>query len=63
MAACRTNLQLLVGGRDRLHECRQTAGAAAVQPVRHQAMKVEVEVGGRSEALFQRDCAAVRLDP
>jgi hypothetical protein len=52
-------LQLVVGGRTRFDEHRQTIGVAPVHAVQHQAVQVDVEVGGGAEALDQRDGAAV----
>jgi hypothetical protein len=40
---------------------RRAIGAAPVNPVQHQAVKLDVQVGGGPEALDQRDCAAVAL--
>jgi hypothetical protein len=52
-------VQLVVGGRIRLDEGRRAIGAAAVHPVQQQTVQVDVEVGGGSEALDQRDGAAL----
>jgi hypothetical protein len=52
---------LVVGGRTRFDEDRQAIGAAPVHAVQHQAVKVNVEVGRRAEALDQRHGAAVAL--
>ena len=52
-------VQFVVAGRTRLDEGWRAVGAAAVHAVQHQAMKVDVQVGGRAEALDQRDGAAV----
>jgi hypothetical protein len=38
---------------------RRAIGTAAVHPIQHQALQVDVEVGGGSEALDQRDGAAL----
>src|SRR5438105_7615897 len=35
------------------------ARAAAIKPIEHQAMQVDVEIGRRAEALDERVCAAV----
>jgi hypothetical protein len=52
-------MQLVVGGRSRLDEGRRAIDAAAVHPVQHQTVQVDVEVGSGSEALDQRDGATV----
>jgi hypothetical protein len=44
-----------------LDEDRLAFGAAPVDAVQHQAVKVDVQVGGRAEALDQRDGTAVGL--
>ena len=54
-------LQRFVGRRGYLHEFRRAFSAAAVHTVQHQAVQVDVQVGGRAEALDQRDRAAVGL--
>ena len=53
-------LQRFIGGCGYLDEDRLTVGAP-VHAVQHQAVKVNVEVGGRAKALDQRDRAAVGL--
>ncbi len=52
-------MQLGVGGRTRLDEARHAVAAAPVHPVQHQAVKVDVQVRSRAEALDERDGAAV----
>ena len=52
-------VQLVIAGRPGLDEGRHTIGAAAVHAVQHRAVQVDVQVGGGSEALDQRDGAAV----
>ena len=52
-------VQSLVGGRIGLNEGRRTICVAAVHPVQHQTVQVDVQVGSGSEALDQRDGAAV----
>jgi hypothetical protein len=52
-------VQLLVGGRTRFGEDRPAMGVAAVHPVQHQAVQVDVEIGGRAQALDQRDGTAL----
>ena len=54
-------LQRFVGWRRHVHENRFAFGVAAVHAVQHQAVKVNVEIGRRAEALDQRDRAAVGL--
>jgi hypothetical protein len=54
-------MQFVVGGCLRLDEGRRAIGTAAVHPIQHQAVQVDVEVAGRSEALDQRDGAALSL--
>ncbi len=48
----------VVGGRTHLDEGRRAVGVAAVDAVQHQAVQVDVQVGRRAEALYQRDRAA-----
>jgi hypothetical protein len=52
-------VQLVVGGRIRLDKGWRAIGAAPVHPVQHQTVQVNMEVGGGSEALDQRDGAAL----
>nr|WP_234413820.1 hypothetical protein [Ideonella sp. A 288] len=52
-------VQLVVSGRGHLDEGRHAVATAPVHAVQHQAVQVDVEVGGRAEALDQRDGAAV----
>jgi hypothetical protein len=52
-------VQRVVGGRTRHDEAGRAVGVAAVHAVQHQAVQVDVEVGGGSEALDQRDGAAL----
>ena len=54
-------LQRLIGWRRYFDEGRFTVGIASVHAVQHQAVDVYVEIGGRAEALDQRDRAAVGL--
>jgi hypothetical protein len=49
----------LVGGRIHLDEGWRAISAAPIHPVQHEAVQVNVEVGGRPEALNQRDGATV----
>ena len=59
-------LQRFIGRRGRFHELWCTLRTAPVHAIQHQAVKVDVEVGGRAKALDQRDRAAVgfvRLEP
>ncbi|MBL0296725.1 MAG: hypothetical protein IPQ21_05900 [Betaproteobacteria bacterium] len=49
----------LVAGRTDLDEAGQTVGVAPIHPVQHEAVQVDVEVGGRAEALDRRDGAAM----
>ena len=51
-------MQLVVGGRTHLDEDWYAIGTAPANTVEHQAMQVDVEVGG-PEALDQHDGAAV----
>jgi hypothetical protein len=51
--------ELVVGGCSDFDERRQTVGTAPAPTVRRQAAQVHVEVGGGSQALDQRDGAAV----
>ena len=53
--------ELVVGRCIRLDEGRRAIGAAAVHAVQHQTVQVDVEVGGRAEALDQGDRAALTL--
>ena len=53
-------LQPFIGGRGYFDKDRLTV-SAPVDAVEHQAVQVDVQVGGRSEALDQRDRAAVGL--
>jgi hypothetical protein len=58
--------ELVVGRRTRLDETGHAIGVAAVHPVQDQAVEVDVQVGGRPKALYQRDRAAmafVGLEP
>jgi hypothetical protein len=52
-------IELVVGRRTRLDETGHAIGVAAVHAVQHQAVKVNVEVGGGPEAQDQRDSATV----
>ena len=52
-------LQRFIGWRGYIDEDRGVVGTASVHAVQHQAVQVDVEVGGRAEALDQRDGAAV----
>ena len=61
MILCKHRLQRFIGRRGHLDEDRLTVGAAPVHAVQHQAVQVDVQVGGRPEALDQRDGAAVGL--
>jgi len=54
-------LQRLVGWRGYFDEDRFAFGVAPVHAVQHQAVKVNVEIGGRTKSLDQRDRAAVSL--
>jgi len=54
-------LQRLVGWRGHFDEDRFAFGVAAVHAVQHQAVKVDVEIGGRAKSLDQRDRAALGL--
>ena len=54
-------LQRFIGWRGYLHELRRAFGAAPVHAVQHEAVNVDVEVGGRAKSLYQRDRAAVGL--
>jgi hypothetical protein len=54
-------VQLVVGGRTGLDEGWHTVGLTAVHAIQHQAVQVNVEVGGGAKALDQRDRAAVAL--
>jgi hypothetical protein len=51
--------QLVVGGRTRLDEGWCAIGAAPVHAVQHQAVQVDVQVGGRAKTLDQRHGTAV----
>jgi hypothetical protein len=52
-------VQRVVGGRSRLDEGGRAVGTAAVRAVQHQAVQVDVEVGGGPEALDQSNGATV----
>ncbi len=52
-------LKHFFGRRGQLHEFRRPVSAAPVHAVQHQAVQVDVQVGGLPEALDQRDRAAV----
>ena len=54
-------VQFVVCGRTGLDEHRHAIGAAPVHPVQHQAVQVDVEVGGRAKTLDQHDGAALAL--
>ena len=54
-------VQFLVGGRAGFDGAKHDIGTAVVHAVQHQAVQMDVEVGGRAEALYQRDGAAVGL--
>jgi hypothetical protein len=54
-------VQFVVAGRTGFDEHRHAIGAASVHPVQHQAVQVDVQVGGRAKTLDQRDCAAMAL--
>ena len=54
-------LQRFTGWRRYLDEIRRAFSGASVHAVQHQAVKVDVQVGGRAKALNQRDRAAVGL--
>ena len=54
-------LHPLVARRGHFEESRHTVFAAPVHAVQHQAVQVDVQVGGRAEALNERDRAAVGL--
>jgi len=54
-------LQRLIGRRGHFDEDRFTFGVTPVHAVQHQAVKVNVEIGGRTKSLDQRDRAAVGL--
>ena len=59
-------MQFFVGGRTRLDEAGRAVAVAAVHAVQHQTVQVDVQVGGRAEALDQGDRAAltfVALEP
>ena len=53
-------LQVLIGRCGYFNEDRLTV-SAPVDPIEHQAVQMDVQVGSRSEALDQRDRAAVGL--
>jgi len=57
------SVQLVVSGRNHLDKHRHAIAIAIapVHPVQHRAVKVDVEVGGRAEALDQREGAALAL--
>ena len=52
-------IELVIGRRARLDETGHAISVAAVHPVQDQAVQVDVEVGSGSEALDQRDGAAL----
>ena len=52
-------VQFIVGGRTHLDEGWRAISAAQINPVQHEAVQVNVEVGGGPEALDQRDGATV----
>ena len=54
-------LQRRIGRRGHLDKQGLAFGAATVHAVQHQAVKVDVQVGGRAKALNQRDRTAVSL--
>ena len=53
-------LQPFIGGRGHFDQDRLTV-SAPVDPIEHQAVQTDVQIGSRSEALGQRDRAAVGL--
>jgi len=54
-------LQHLIGRRGHFDEDRFAFGVVPIHAIQHQAVKVDVEIGGRAKALDQRDRAAVSL--
>ena len=60
MTLVQQRLQRFIGGCAYLDEDRLTLGAP-VHAIQHQAVQVDVEVGGRAKPLDQRDRAAVGL--
>ncbi len=54
-------MKLVVGGRIHFDEGWRAISAAPIRPVQRQAVQVNVEVGGRAEALDQRDGATAPL--
>ena len=52
-------MQFVVAGRIRLDKARRTIGATPVDTIQHQAVQMYVGVGRRTEALDQRDGAAM----
>jgi len=53
-------LELCRAGSARFMEHRR-ARAAAIHPIEHQTVQMDVEIGRRAEALDERDCTAVSL--
>jgi hypothetical protein len=55
------SLQRFIGWRRYLDEFRRAVGTRSVHAVQHQAVQVDVQPGGRPEALNERDDAVVGL--